>query len=116
GAWVAVSLGVFVLGTWSVVPPLYTARALAENSSFAAAAQTLGLNSNPGQSVFLEPIGMVGYSVKLRIIDEIGLVSPQVAARRRQGDGWMADVIAREHPDWLITRRGILEGANGGAA
>jgi hypothetical protein len=66
--------------------------------------------------VLLEPIGMIGYSCRLRVIDEIGLVSPAVAARRKQGDGWMADVIARERPDWLLTRRGILEGANGGAA
>ncbi len=116
GRWVPIAMALFVVGTWTVMPNLYSARAQAEYQSFAAAAQTLGLNSNPGESVFLEPIGMVGWSCKLRIIDEIGLVSPAVAARRKQGDGWMADVIAKEHPDWLVTRRGILEGANGGAA
>jgi hypothetical protein len=98
------------------MPALYGARAQAEYESFAAAARALGLNSNPGQSVFLEPIGMVGWACKLRVIDEVGLVSPRVAERRKQGDGWMADVIQDQHPDWLVTRKGIVEGAHGGAA
>ena len=116
GPWVPVALALFVAGTWTVLPDFYLARALTENSTFGAAGQMLRLNSTPGQSALLEPIGMIGYSCRLRIVDEIGLVSPEVAARRKRGDGWMADVIAREHPDWLLTRRGILEGANGGAA
>jgi hypothetical protein len=116
GPWVPAGLALFALGTWTVVPDLYVARALIENSTFGAAGQMLRLNSKPGQSVLLEPIGMIGYSVRLRILDEIGLVSPWIAARRKEGDGWMADVIARERPDWLVTRRGVLEGANRGAA
>jgi hypothetical protein len=73
-------------------------------------------NSKPGQSVFLEPIGMVGWANNLRVIDEIGLVSPQVATRRKQGDGWMTDVIKSERPDWLVMRRAIVQGENGGAS
>jgi hypothetical protein len=113
GAWLPVSLLLFVLGTWTVEPALYTGRAVAEYESFGKTARTLGLNSIPGQSVFLEPIGMVGWACKLRIIDEIGLVSPKVAARRKQGDGWFADVVDAENPDWLVTRRGVLEGESG---
>jgi hypothetical protein len=116
GAWLPVSLLLFVAGTWSVAPALYTARAYAEYESFGQAARALGLNSSPGQSVFLEPIGMVGWGCRLRVIDEIGLVSPKVAARRKQGDGWYADVVADQNPDWLVTRRGILAGAGGGEA
>jgi hypothetical protein len=116
GPWVPAAVALYVLGTWTILPGRYFARALIENSSFGAAGQMLRLNSTPGQSVLLEPIGMIGYSCRLRVIDEIGLVSPAVAERRKQGDGWMADVIAHERPDWLITRRGILEGANSGAA
>jgi len=115
GAWLPVSLLLFVLGTWSVEPALYTGRAYSEFESFGKAARTLGLNSNPGQSVFLEPIGMVGWSCKLRVIDEIGLVSPEVAERRKQGDGWFTDVVEKERPDWLVTRRGVLESPTGEA-
>lgn len=116
GPWVALSIGLFVLGTWTFMPTLYYIRARAEYSSFAVVARELMFNSKPGQSVFLEPIGMVGWANNLRIIDEIGLVSPQVAARRKQGDGWMTDVIRSERPDWLVMRRAIAEGANGGAS
>jgi hypothetical protein len=116
GPWVAISLALFVLGTWTFLPTLYYIRARAEYSSFALVARQLLFNAQPGQSVFLEPIGMVGWANDLRVIDEIGLVSPQVAARRKQGDGWMTDVIKSEHPDWLVMRRAIAEGANGGAS
>jgi hypothetical protein len=116
GPWVALSIGLFVLGTWTFMPSLYYIRARAEYSSFALVARELGFKAKAGQSVFLEPIGMVGWANNLRIIDEIGLVSPAVAARRKQGDGWMTDVIRSEHPDWLVLRRAIAEGANGGAS
>jgi hypothetical protein len=110
GPWIPAGLALFIVGTWTIAPELYRGRAGAEYQSFAESAQALGRVSHAGESVLLEPIGMVGWVTKLRIIDEIGLVSPWVAQRRKQGDGWMADVIAREHPDWLLTRRGILVG------
>jgi hypothetical protein len=56
----------------------------------------------------LEPIGMVGWRCKVRIVDEVGLVSPAVARRRLQGPGWMADVVRAEQPDWLVVRRIVL--------
>ena len=116
GPWIPAGLALFVAGSWTIAPELYRVRAGTEYMSFAEAAQALGQVSHPGESVLLEPIGMVGWAVKLRIIDEIGLVSPWVALRRKQGDGWMTDVIAREHPDWLLTRRAILAGDSGGEA
>jgi hypothetical protein len=35
-------------------------------------------------------------------------VSPQVAARRRQGAGWYADIVAAERPDWLVVRYAVM--------
>ncbi len=108
GRAIPISLLVFVLGTWTVAPELYRARGRAEWLSFGAAAEYLAAHSRVGQTVLLEPIGMVGWRCKLRIIDEVGLVSPQVSRRRLQGPGWMADVIRAERPDWLVIRRGVL--------
>jgi hypothetical protein len=110
GPWIPAALAIFVVGSWTVGPQLYNGRAQAEYLGFAAAANLLGERSHPGETVLLEPIGMIGWATKLRIVDEIGLVSPYVAKRRKQGDGWMTDVLLREHPQWLVTRRGVLEG------
>ena len=109
-AWIPASLALFVAGTWTLAPELYRARAGIEYETFVATAQALGAASHPGESVLLEPIGMVGWATKLRIVDEIGLVSPWVAQRRKQGDGWMTDVLVREKPRWLVTRRAVLTG------
>jgi hypothetical protein len=106
-----VSVALLIAGLWTVVPNLYLGRAQNESAGFAGVANYLSTYARPGQTVFLEPIGMVGFGAPVRIIDEVGLVSPQVAARRVQGPGWYSDVVARERPDWLVTRRGVLKGA-----
>ncbi len=105
-----VSCAALTLGLWTIVPHLYLGRAQSEYFGFASAAHYFAEHAAPGQSVLLEPIGMIGYGSPLRIIDEVGLVSPQVMRRRTQGPGWYADVVASERPDWLLTRRSVLEG------
>src|SRR5262249_55599108 len=105
------SLLVFVLGTWTVAPTLYLARGQAERFSFGATAEYLVQHSRAGQKVLLEPIGMVGYRCKLWVIDEVGLVSPQVSRRRLQGAGWMSDIIRSQRPDWIVIRRSELRDA-----
>jgi hypothetical protein len=61
--------------------------------------------------VFLEPIGIIGYLAPVTVIDEIGLVTPRIAERRRQGPGWYTDVVAAERPEWLAVRRGVVRTA-----
>src|SRR5205823_11589830 len=66
------------------------------------------------EKVMLEPIGMVGWRAPTEIIDETGLVSPAVSARRKTGvAGWFADIVKSERPDWIAERRIVVEG--GGA-
>jgi len=105
-----VSAGLMVLGLWTLAPQLYLGRAQNEYLGFAQVARFLYANARPGQKVMLEPIGMVGFQDPLIVVDEVGLVSPQVARRRMQGPGWYADVAARERPDWLVIRLGVLQG------
>jgi hypothetical protein len=104
-----ISMGVFVVGMWTLAPSLYLGRAKAEYFSFGIVAQYLLTHARPGEKVMLEPIGLVGYHNPLRIVDEIGLVSPAVAKRRLEGPGWYADIAERERPDWLVVRRTFLQ-------
>ena len=101
------SMALLVLGCWTVVWELYAGRAHAE-LAFEAVAQYLVDHSTPWQRVLLEPIGIVGYRAKLVVLDEVGLVSPKIAARRMQGPGWETDIVAAEKPEWIVVRRGAL--------
>jgi len=109
GRAIPVAATLSVLGTWSVAEPLYIGRAQAEVASFGPPAELLATRATPGESVFLEPIGWIGYRSGLRVLDEIGLVSPEIARRRVQGPGWYADVVRGAHPDWLVVRADVLE-------
>jgi arabinofuranosyltransferase len=100
---------VLVLGSWTPAYSLYVGRAQNEFYGFANTGKFLAANAEPGQSVMLEPIGIVGYNVPVRIIDEVGLVSPEVAKRRLEGPGWYTDIVEKAHPDWLVIRRGTLQ-------
>lgn len=103
-----VSTALLALGLWTVVPELYLGRAQSEYLGFARVGEFLALHAQPGQKVMLEPIGMVGFRAPLVILDEVGLVSPQVARRRGQGPGWYADIATQERPDWLVVRHAFL--------
>src|SRR5262245_41630732 len=103
-----ISVAAVAVGLWTVTPRLYLGRAQSEYLGFAGAANYLAQHAQMGQKVMLEPIGMVGFQAPLVVVDEVGLVSPQVSRRRLQGPGWYTDVVSRERPDWLVVRRAFL--------
>lgn len=105
GRWVLAACALFVLGTWSIARPLYIGRAQNEVIGFGGAADYLSRAARPGEKIMLEPIGIIGYTVPLRVIDEVGLISPEVARRRLGGPGWYADVAAMERPEWIAIRQ-----------
>jgi hypothetical protein len=109
GRAIPVAATLTVLGTWTVAVPLYVGRAQAEAASFGPPAELLATRARPGESVFLEPIGWIGFRSGLRVLDEIGLVSPEIARRRLRGAGWYADIVRGAHPDWLVVRAEVLE-------
>jgi len=108
GPWLTLAAASLLAGTWTVAPALYLGRAEAESRMFAVAAEYLVTHAEPGQSMFLEPIGMIGFRCPIRVIDEVGLVSPAVARRRLEGPGWYADVVRAERPTWLVARRAFF--------
>jgi hypothetical protein len=55
-------------------------------------------------TVFLEPLGYIGYFSQLKMLDYPGMSSPEViAARKKVGENW-ADLIGYLKPQWLILR------------
>jgi hypothetical protein len=59
----------------------------------------------PTDTVFLEPLGYIGYFSQLKMLDFPGLCSPEVvAARRRLHTDSFARLIAELRPDWLVLR------------
>jgi len=108
GPAIYVSAALFVIGIWGIAFKLYAGRSKIELGTFGAVANFLATNAQPGQKVFLEPIGLIGYKCPLVVVDEVGLVSPEVARRRVQGPGWYTDVLAAQRPDWLVIRRSLL--------
>jgi hypothetical protein len=110
GRAVYVAAALMVLGTWSISRVLYVGRAQTEMRAFGGMADHLAATAAPGQKVMLEPIGIVGWQAPLVVIDESGLVSPAVAARRQRGDGWYTDIARDERPDWLAIRASVRGG------
>jgi len=61
-------------------------------------------NAAPGDRVFLEPLGYIGYYSQLKAYDYPGLSSREVVTAIREGATTYPELIARLKPDWLILR------------
>jgi hypothetical protein len=63
-----------------------------------------------GGSVAAVEIGFLGYFSEAHVLDLMGLVSPEALEARQRGD--LADLVARERPDYLLDvslfRAGVL--------
>ena len=61
----------------------------------------------PTDTVFLEPLGYIGYYSQLKMLDIPGLSAPEVmAAERKLKSVAPADLIPELRPDWLVLRPG----------
>jgi len=61
-------------------------------------------------TVFLEPLGYIGFYSGLSMRDTPGLCAPEVSAIRRAGQTRMAGMIAAVKPDWAVLRAGEFLG------
>ena len=60
--------------------------------------------ATPHDTVYLEPLGYIGYFSQLKMLDHPGLASREViAARRRLGHEWVP-IIRELAPDWVVCR------------
>ena len=76
-----------------------------ENGQRMKIGQWLKEHADPGDSVFLEPLGYIGYFSGLKMYDFPGLVSPEtvrICKESNSSDGSM--LIEKLRPDWLVLR------------
>jgi hypothetical protein len=76
--------------------------------SLMAVGKWLNTHTPPGASVLLEPLGYAGYFADRRMIDEVGVVSPQVVQLGRQKFSADSVVFSRVllsqiQPDYFVT-------------
>jgi hypothetical protein len=103
-----VGLSLYISTELIAMRSLYGGRVQAEDN-FRIMGLLLKEASGGQGTVFLEPIGHIGYISRMHVIDEVGLVSPDVQKRREQGDGWYADTVREEQPGFLVVRAEFLE-------
>jgi hypothetical protein len=61
--------------------------------------------ASPTDTVFLEPLGYVGFFSQLKMLDTPGLCAPEVvAAERKLKSISLPKIIPEVHPDWLVLR------------
>jgi hypothetical protein len=67
--------------------------------------QWLAFHADTGDTIMLEPIGYIGYYSRLRVLDMIGLVSPEVISCYHQPEeNPLVCIVQRYRPEWLILR------------
>lgn len=97
------------LGTWN---QLRHQQALIETGHRALIGQWLRQHVAPDETVYLEPIGYIGFfSGNTRLLDYPGLASPRVVEARLQGHD-MYSAIPVLQPDWLVLRPWEAEAAS----
>jgi hypothetical protein len=61
--------------------------------------------ASPADTVFLEPLGYIGFYSQLKMLDTPGLSAPEVVtAEKKLQTTSLAEVIAELQPDWLVLR------------
>ena len=67
----------------------------------------LKVHATPAETVMLEPIGYIGYFSGLRVLDTVGLVSPEVLPLYRQEEASPYHAMwTRFRPEWVLLRAG----------
>jgi hypothetical protein len=65
--------------------------------------------STPNDTVFLEPLGYIGYFSQLKMFDYPGLASPEVVGARRKFGEDRLKLVAALEPRWVVQRPGELQ-------
>ena len=75
-----------------------------ENQVRRSIGEWLARTAAPTDTLFLEPLGYIGYYSRLKTYDYPGLSSSEVVATVHSGARRFTEVIARLHPTWLVLR------------
>ena len=102
-----VALQVTLLGcvAWQV----QTQQQVIENHGRRLIGEWLHEQAAPGDRVFLEPLGYIGYYSQMKTLDYPGLSAPEVTQAINSGVTTYADLVAHFTPEWLVLRPGELQ-------
>lgn len=90
--------------TWQVARELAAQQKYVEEGTRQKIGEWLRANAKPDQTVFMEPLGYIGFYSKLKTYDFPGLSSREmVRARQQVGNDWAA-LIEYLQPSWLVLR------------
>lgn len=97
-----VALGVWQ--TWEVRRQVAAQQRIIENGTRQKIGEWLKAHSNPGDAVFVEPLGYIGYFSNLKTYDYPGMSSREmVASRKMFGEDW-GRVLFDLGPRWVVLR------------
>lgn len=90
--------------TWQAARELRAQQQYVEDGNRRKIGEWLHANAKPGQSVFMEPLGYIGFFSGLKTYDFPGMSSREmVRARQVVGNDWAA-IIEYLQPNWLVLR------------
>lgn len=102
------ALGVFLCCSLAIAADGWRRAEHAERTVREAVGVWLRENTPEDARIAMEPIGYIGYYSGRRILDEVGLVSPEMVPLNRRGGGWFSDMLDELHPDYIVERPGYL--------
>ena len=97
---VLVPLGTLVAVAWQ----MRVHQRFVETGVRRAIGEWLHAHASPADTIFLEPLGYIGYFSQLKTYDFPGLSSPEVVAAVRAGARTYPAIIGRLKPRWVILR------------
>jgi hypothetical protein len=100
GLLVVLQAGQWVASAWQ----MRVQQTVVENGARHPVGEWLRQHAAPGDTVFLEPLGYIGYFSRLKTYDFPGLSSPEVVAAVRGGAKSYAALIAKLQPTWIVLR------------
>lgn len=106
---VVVYLGIAALPWLWLTQARTAAVQAAEEQVRRPAGEWLARNSLEDATVAMEPIGYIGYYSRRRVLDEVGLVSPQMIPFTRAGAGWFGRAMRAFRPDYVVERPYFLQ-------
>jgi hypothetical protein len=92
--------GMWVASAWQ----MRVQQTVVENGARRPVGEWLRQHAVPGDTVFLEPLGYIGYYSELKTYDFPGLSSPEVVAAVRGGAKSYSALIAKLQPKWVVLR------------
>ncbi len=106
GVLIVAQLAVLLAVAWQV----HVQQIVIERGERTVIGRWLHDHAAPGERVYLEPLGYIGFYSGLKMLDYPGLSSREVVAARRAGAKPHAGLIAALRPDWLVLRADQVEG------